>query len=203
MPQNVTDKKLYQISATNSYKQALVLNQQICAGIAYNPFFKFYETTMEYPVMDGQTGGTIQINAIDWLHRVKTGTIRTSYDILAEKAFEVSQHYMMLARELLMEQIRLEEFEGRPPSRLTCLFLSETVEEARSWLPLLGGIGTVCELMCTGMIHRVDSRLLVKVSEPLSLTKDRANAYWRGDKSSDPRLETLFVGNATVVATGL
>jgi hypothetical protein len=35
------------------------------------------------------------------------GTIATNYSILAEKAWQVSQHYMMLARELLMEEIRV------------------------------------------------------------------------------------------------
>lgn len=203
MVEKVSDRKLYQVTATNTYKQALVLNQQISAGTAYNPFFKFYENTLEYPVTDGQTGATAQVNAVDWLHRVRSGTIRTSYEILAHKAFEVSQHYMMLARELIMEQIRLEEFNGEPPSRQKCLFLSETAEEARSWISLLGGIGTVCELTCTGIIHRANSRLMVKVSEPWSLTKDRARGYWRGAASADPRMETLFVGDAAVTGLGM
>lgn len=180
-----------------------MLNQQIKAGVEHNPFFKFYETFIEYPVTDGQSGATIQVNAIEWLHRVRAKTIQTSYEILAEKAFEVSQHYMMLARELIMEEIRIDEFSGTPPSRQKCLFLTDTVEEAKTWIPLIGGNATVCELTCTGVIHRADSRLLVKASEPLSTTKEQARAYWRGEASAEPRMEILFEGDAAVTAIGL
>ncbi|MHC4050159.1 DUF2441 domain-containing protein [Bradyrhizobium sp. 25ACV] len=115
----------------------------------------------------------------------------------------MSQHYMMLARELLMEQIRVEDFSGSPPSRQRCLYLSETVEEARTWLPLLGGNGAVCELTCTGVIHRADSRQMVMLSEPLQVTRERAQAYWQGKASADPRMETLFVGKAKITGMRL
>lgn len=199
----IQDQKLYQVTVTTGYKQAFVLGQHVRAGVEYNPFFKFYESALKYPVTDGQTGGTIHVNAVDWLHRVRMKTIATSYEILADKAVEVSQHYMMLARELLMEQIRLEEFDGTPPSRQKCLYLSDSIEEAKSWSPLLGGCGAVCELACTGTIHRADSRLMVKVSEPLSVTREKARAYWRGEESADPRLEILFEGDALVTAIAL
>jgi Protein of unknown function (DUF2441) len=203
MVEQINDRKLYQVTVTNGYKRAFVPGEKVTIGGEHNPFFRFYETTMEYPITDSQSGLQINVNAVDWLHRVRTRTILTSYEILADKAFEVSQHYMMLARELIMEQIRLEEFLGEPPSRQTCLYLSETADEARSWISLLGGVGSVCELSCTGTIHRTDSRLMVKVSEPLSVTKDKARAYWRGEVSADPRMETLFVGTANVIAVGL
>jgi hypothetical protein len=203
MVEKITDRKLYQVTSTNNHKQAFVLNQQISIRDEHNPFFRFYETVLEYPTTDGQTGGLTNINAVEWLHRVRQKTILTSYEMLAEKAFEVSQHYMMLARELIMEQIRLEEFGGEPPSRQSCLFVSDTIEEAKGWIPLLGGQGAVCELICTGTMHRADSRLMVKVSQPLSVTKDKARAYWRGEASADPRMETLFAGDAVVSAVGL
>lgn len=203
MSEQVRCRTFYQVTVTNEYKRALVLNQQVTAGIEYNPFFKFYENTVEFPVTDGATGAITQINAVDWLLRVKAGTIRTSYATLALKGVEVSQHYMMMARELLMEQIRLEEFEGKPPSRQKCLFLADTAEEARSWTPLLGGGGSVCELTCTGNIHRADSRLLVRNSEALSKTRQNARAYWRGEVGGDPRMEILFEGDAVVSAVGL
>ncbi|WP_441234481.1 DUF2441 domain-containing protein [Bradyrhizobium sp. 930_D9_N1_4] len=203
MVEKVNDRKFYQATSTNHYKQAFVAHQEIGIGEQHNPFFKFFETALEYPVTDGQTGASININAVEWLHRVRAKTILTSYDMLAEKAFEVSQHYMMLSRELIMEQIRIEEFDGKPPSRQTCLFLCETIEEAKSWIPLLGSQGAVCELVCSGIVHRADSRLMVKISEPLSVTRDKARAYWKGETSGDPRLETLFVGRAVVSAVGL
>lgn len=198
MVEQVENQKLYQVTVTNHYKRAFVAGAKIEVGIEHNPFFKYYEKPLEYLVTDGQTGVPLNVNAVDWLHQVRAKTILTSYEMLAEKAFEVSQHYMMLARELIMEQIRLEEFGGEPPSRQTCLYLSETPDEARSWIALLGGQGAVCELVGTGTIHRADSRLMVKVSEPLSVTRDKARAYWRGET-----METLFVGKAAVSAVGL
>jgi hypothetical protein len=203
MLEHVANKKFYQVTVTNHYKQAFQLGQKIAAGKVHNPFFKFYETTLLYPIADGQTGQIIQANAVDWLYRVRAKTIATSYEILADKAVEVSQHYLMLARELLMEQVRLEEFAGGPPSRQTCLFLTDSADEARTWIPLLGGQGLICELLCTGEIQRADSRQLVKDSEPLSVTKDRARKYWKGEANVDPRMETLFEGEAVVSALGL
>lgn len=81
--------------------------------------------------------------------------------------------------------------------------MSENVEEARSWLSLLGGNGTVCELTCTGVIHRADSRLMVMLSEPLRDTREKAKLYWQGKAGADPRMETLFVGKAEVMDVGL
>jgi hypothetical protein len=180
-----------------------VLSQRIKAGIEDNPFFRFYETTLVYPTIDGNTGGTININAVEWLFRVRDGTIAPAPGALAEKAVEVSQHYLMLSRELLLEQIRIEDFSGQPPSRQKCLFLCDTLEEARAWCTLLGAQGAICELSCTGRIHRGDSRLMVKISEPLSVTREKGRAYWRGEASADPRIEILFEGDALVSAIGL
>jgi Protein of unknown function (DUF2441) len=203
MVEIVQGKRLYQVTVTNNYKVAFVAGQTVQVGRYQNPFFKFYESSMEYPIIDSQMGTTVMLNCVEWIHRVRNKTVQTSYDVLAEKAFEVSQHYMMLARELVMEQIRVEEFDGRPPSRQTCLFLTESIEEAHGWLPLLGGQGAICELVCTGIIHRADSRLMVTVSEPLSITKDKARDYWRGGVGAAPRIEVLFQGEAVVSTVGL
>lgn len=203
MVEHVTARKFYQVTVTNSYKRAFVLAQSVKIGQQDNPFFKFYETTMVYPITDGATGAVFQVNAVDWLLRVKTGTIVPHPAVLAQRAVEVSHHYMILARELLMEQIRLEEFDGKPPSRQRCLFLVESPDQAKTWLPLLGGCGAVCELNCTGTIHRADSHLMVRSSEPLSVTREKARAYWRGEIGGDPLMEILFEGDAVVSAIGL
>jgi hypothetical protein len=203
MTEDINGQKFYQITETNAYKQAFTLGQTIHVGQEFNPFFKFYETARTYPVTDALTGVAVQVDAIEWLHRAKIGAIQTSNSVLATIAWEVSQHYMMLARELLMEQIRVDEFDSAPPSRQTCLYLSDTISEAKTWAPLLGANGVVCELTCTGTIHRADSRMMVMHSEPLSTTKDRARAYWRGEATSNPRMEILFSGDTTISAIGL
>jgi hypothetical protein len=35
-------------------------------------------------------------------------------------------------------------------------------------------------------------------SEPLSVTRERARTYWRGEAGQNPEMETLFVGDAKV-----
>lgn len=58
-------------------------------------------------------------------------------------------------------------------------------------------------MTCTGIIHRADARLLLGDSEPLSVTKERARRYWRGEIGQDPEMETLFVGDAVITGFGL
>src|SRR4029077_20162471 len=123
MVERIDGQKLYQVTVTKGYKQAFAPDQKIEVGNERNPFFKFYETTLVYPVTNGDTGVLENVNAIEWLFRVRDKTILTSYEMVAAKAVEVSQHYMMLARELVLEQVRLEEFGSEPPSRQTCLYL--------------------------------------------------------------------------------
>lgn len=122
---------------------------------------------------------------------------------LAAIAAEVARHYVILCRELMMEEIRVVEFQSQPPSRQRCLYVCETFDEAATWKPLVGQGSTICELRCTGMIHRADASLLLGDSEPLSVTKDRARKYWRSEMGGSPQPETLFVGNIEVVAVGL
>ena len=123
--------------------------------------------------------------------------------MLAQLAVEVTQHYVMLCRELLMEEIRREEFNSEPPSRQHCLYACETLDEARYWNQRIGDNGAICQLTCTGTAHRADARLLLADSEPLSVTKDRARQYWRGDVGQNSEMETLFVGDAKVAGFGL
>jgi hypothetical protein len=201
MVEQVTKRKLYHVTETKPYKNAFTAGEIVRIGGAYNPFFSFYELAREYPVTEN--GATVLVKAKDWLRRVRDKTILTTPDIHARIAVEVAEHYVMLCRELLMEEIRREEFGSKPPSRQSCLFACETVQEARDWIPLVGSNGLICELNCTGTIHRADSRLLLGDSEPLSITRDRARAYWRGEMSEHPRAETLVVGNVVVSAVGL
>jgi len=174
----------------------------VLAGHADNPFFRFYESAREYPVTEN--GATIQVKAVAWLKRVKAGTILpASPQVLVNIAAEVTEHYVMLARELIMEELRVSEFNSEPPSRQKCLYAAETLEEARLWNATLGGAGTICELTCSGTTHCADSRLLLADSEPLSVTRDRARQYWRGEVGSNPYMETLFAGEATITDFGL
>lgn len=203
MVEKVIDRKLYHVTATKPYKLAFTANQTVCVGKTYNPFFQFYENSREYPVTDVDTGATIQRKAVSWLRQVRDRTIRTTPETLANIAFDVTQHYLILCRELLMEEIRREEFNGEPPSRQRCLYACDTLTEAQYWRRRIGDGGTICELTCTGAIHRADAALLLGDSEPLSVTKERARRYWSGEIGQNSEMETLFVGEAVVTGFGL
>lgn len=202
MVAKVAKQKLYHVTVSKPYKKAFAANEVVRIGDTDNPFFGFYENAREYPVTEN--GVVVQVKAVNWLKRVRAGTLQPhSVQVLASIAAEVTEHYVMLCRELLMEQIRQEEFNDEPPSRQRCLYGCDTLDEARYWNTRIGDNGTICELTCTGTIHRADARLLLGDSEPLSVTKDRARKYWRGEAGDNPEWETLFVGDATVTDFGL
>lgn len=94
-----------------------------------------------------------------------------------EKAFEVSQHYMMLPRGLIMEQISFDEFGG-----------AHAALEANVSVPVgnAGGGEGLDSAAWQGsrvrtVLHQSDpsaeSYLMVKVSELLSVTRNKARTY--------------------------
>lgn len=201
MTELVRDKTLFHVTITKLYKQALVVGQAINIGANDNPYFQFYEGAREYPINDN--GNMVNVKAVRWLRLVRDGQIAPNPGILPAIALEIAQHYVMLSRELIMEELRRDEFGGLPPSRQRCVYACDTLEEARYWRDRIGDNGSVCKISCTGTIHRADAGLLLGDSEPLSITRDRGRRYWRGEASDHPEWETLFVGDARVVNVGL
>ncbi|MGY4289144.1 hypothetical protein ACVWXO_008364 [Bradyrhizobium sp. LM2.7] len=195
MVEQVSGRKLFHLTETKPYKHALVMGQIIKIGDGYTPFFGFYESVLTYPVTLGD-GSSVQIPAVQFLKEVRAGSVNCP--TLPTVATEVAQHYVMLCRELIMEDIRLTEFNGEPPSRQRCLYACDSVVQARSWKQHVGPASTICELTCSGTIHRVDASLLLADSEPLSVTRERARKYWRGEAGENPQWETLFAGEAKV-----
>lgn len=200
MVEQVRGRKLFHLTSTRPYKQELVLRQAVRIGDSYTPFFGFYEGSRTYPVTL-EDGSTVQVPAVKFLKQVQAGNINCP--TLPVVAAEVAQHYVMLCRELIMEDIRLAEFGGKPPSRQRCLYACDSIEEALNWKSLVGQDSTIVELICTGTIHRADASLLLGDSEPLSVTRDRARRYWRGEAGESPQWETLFTGEAEVTGFGL
>lgn len=200
MVDRINGRRLFHLTETKPYKQALLMGQVVKIGESYTPFFGFYEDSRTYPVTL-EDGTTVQVPAVKFLKQVHAGNINCP--MLPAIAAEVTQHYVMLCRELIMEDIRLAEFNGEPPSRQRCLYVCDSVDEAHRWKQLVGSESTVCELTCTGTIHRADAGLLLGDSEPLSITKERARRYWRGEAGDSPQWETRFVGEATVTGSNL
>lgn len=201
MVQQVENHRLFHVTIQKTYKVALAIDQTIRLGDGYNPFFQFYENAREYAVAQ-ENGTVMNVKAVSWLKHVRDGKITVDPARLASIASDIAVHYVMLCRELIMEQVRRDDFKSEPPSRQRCLYACETLDQARHWNDRLGG-GSICELSCTGTIHRADAALLLGDSEPLSLTIARAKMYWRGERSNHPEWETLFVGDAKVVGFNL
>jgi hypothetical protein len=200
LAEQTKNRKLFHVTVAKPYKQTFVAAQVMRIGDAYNPFFGFYEGSRVYPVTV-QDGSVIQVPAVKFLKQVRAGNLHCSN--LAAIAAEVASHYVMLSRELIMEEVRRDEFNSEPPSTQRCLYACDTLLEAQYWNNRIGDNGVICEVTCTGTFHRADAKLLLGDSEPLSVTKDRARAYWRGEAGNDPEWETLFVGDAKVTGVGL
>ena len=167
-------------------------------GTQSNPFCGLYETYQRTYGVRQQDGSLSQVPAIEFLRRVKDGHVTA--DNLAVTAWQTARHFMMLARELVWENIRLAEFRGEP-SRWRCLFLIEREEEVREWLRVLGFqpmTHWIVKLRVTGRILKADSRFLAGDSEPLPVWYDKARRYWRGEVTENPLPEVLFEGKVTV-----
>ena len=164
-------------------------------GGSYNPFFGFYENVRSYPVtlLDGTV---VRVPAIKFLTSVQNGEVTPGN--LPVMAVEIAQHYLMLARELLFEEVRLREG-PHLPSRKTCLWASDTAEQARFWLSELGGNGRILRLQVLGARHLADSNLLLGDSEPLAETYQKAALYWQSGLTNNPKMETLICGKVTVL----
>ena len=166
MVEQVKNRRLFHLTETKPYKQALVAGQKVNIGNDYSPFFGFYEGAREYGVMI--PNGVVQIKAVAWLRQVRDGLINIDALNLASNATDIAQHYVMLCREIIMEEIRRDEFKSETTSRQRCLYACDTVEEARYWKQFVGQGSTVCELTCTGTTLRADASWLLGDSEPLS-----------------------------------
>ncbi|TAJ29712.1 DUF2441 domain-containing protein [Bosea sp. (in: a-proteobacteria)] len=175
--------------------QPLKVGDEIAVGHRTNPFFGFYEIPRTIPVQtpDGQLLSPI----LTFLSAVRDGRIAASN--LAGIAHDATQHYLILARELIWEEVRCE-VAPTAPSRQRCIWLSDTVAAAEIWKQRLGGDASLLTLECTGTIARVDAGFLLGDAQPLSETYANARSYWQGSVSKRAEPETLFRGKATVMS---
>ena len=196
MTENVESQRFFHVTRHLSYNSnaPLVTGLKIEAGIVHNPFFRFYEGEINYPVTTPE--GIVHCKAIRFLSAVKNGEIESRN--LAHIAHGVAQHYLMLARELIMEEVR-KDVDSNLPSRQSCLWMVETESDAKYWQKRLNGVSCIVVLKVHGVIHRTDASLLLGDSEPLSETYNRARRYWCGETSEHAEREVLFKGTAEVV----
>lgn len=196
----VENQKYFHINsnANGSPYDLMRSGTNLSIGETTNPFFRFYETyTRSYPLRK-KDGTTEALSCINFLRNVKLGNINP--DDLPSMALEVAHHFLMLSRELIWENIRLNEF-GNFPSRQKCLFLIKDMDHLDKWKNTLNfhpNFFQVCKVSATGLAFEADSKFLPNDSEPLPIWYDKAQRYWRGETTDDPLPEILFIGTITV-----
>lgn len=164
-------------------------------GRGHNPFFGFYEEPRKYNVTLAD-GSVIWPPAMTFLKAVRDGSVNSAN--LPQIAVEVADHYLMLVRELVAEEVR-KQVAPHLPSRQSCLWASDSLEQAQFWVQRLGGNTRVLRLEVEGASHKADAGLLLGDSEPLSETYARAARYWRGDVAPNSEPELLISGTVKVV----
>jgi hypothetical protein len=97
-------------------------------GDRTNPFFGFYDVQPRTHAVVDQNGVMHQVPAICFLRLVQDGTVNAGN--LGGDAYDTARHFLMLASELLWENVRLAEFPDRP-SRQRCLFLIESIPDVK------------------------------------------------------------------------
>src|SRR5262249_10895959 len=104
-----------------------------------------------------------------------------------------------LNRELVWEIARQQECPAAP-SRWTCMFLTETVDEMKRWLTHYHKPGKIFEVEATGLVFVADCLWLPNDIHPLREQLAWAHAYWQGKRKPDGLSEVLFSGDLKIVA---
>ena len=200
MADTITDKIFYHVAHNKNYvrRDPLAVGSVFTAGDETNPFFGYYDKARTYTVQ--KDGENIIVPALKFLRDVNRGRI-TGTD-LPKQAYNVANHYSMLSRELIMEEVRLQ-IAPNAPSRKTCLWVVNELGLAAYWAKKIGGKSRLLKLSLTGKIHHGDAKYLMNESEPLAETYAKATSYWQSEQTGDPLPEILFSGTATVVEDNL
>ncbi|MFE6996690.1 DUF2441 domain-containing protein [Microbacterium sp. NPDC057659] len=124
----------------------------------------------------------------------------------AEQAPPALDHLLAVAfRELAMEEVRLVRF-PQHPSRLSSLYVSETLADAESWCALFISWGRptyqIVRLEITGRRFSGDARNCFTGTADRTENLRLAEQYWAGhdsEQAGEPIVETLVDGEIDVV----
>lgn len=136
----------------------------------------------------------------------KTDIVNDIYANPAKYDAETLEHHTFVAlRELALEEIRVKKY-PQYPSRMACLYVSETIEEAESWGRYFAEIGrptySIAKLEVNGNCFVGDANKCFRGQ----LSKDEnlrlAQAYWENKadgKDTQQIREMLVDGEITVL----
>lgn len=193
MVERILNRSLFHINRPNVFG-ALSVGQRVECGRIFNPFFQSLAT--QFQPLQQPDGTTRKVPPIAYLKNLPRGRTYSSDYVAAVTAF--ASNFQLYARELLWELVRVQEFSDAP-SRLKCLWFTETLEHAHEWTDLSEEVQIV-EVHATGVAHTAESGWLPIDSMPLEEQFARARAYWRGDRTGESFVEVVFCGDAVVKA---
>lgn len=119
------------------------------------------------------------------------------------KDIELEHHTSVALRELALEQVRVEKYPNYP-SRMACLYVSKTLEEAEKWLDYFVSLGRptfqIVKLQVNGNMFYGDAENCFdgKLSEKGNLIL--AEKYWKNEDFNESSIiEMLVDGDIEVV----
>lgn len=127
---------------------------------------------------------------------------------LAPQNFDINQldhHTKVAIRELALEEVRKKKFPNLP-SRLSCLYVSETLQEAESWSSYFVSLGrptyAIVKLKITGAVFKADAKNCFTPTLNRQQNLELAEHYWLNlpnPDNSEPIHEILASGDIEVV----
>lgn len=106
-------------------------------------------------------------------------------------------HDAFVLRELALEEVRKNKYSDYP-SRLNCLYLSKTFDEAKEWVNILKRNKKECKqiitLEVTGKVYSFDGYLMKRQNISYQELLNKADIYWNSKGN-----EILFLGEAKVI----
>lgn len=111
---------------------------------------------------------------------------------------KIDHHTRVALRELALEEIRKEEHPD-VPSRMSCLYVSESVEEAEKWAELFISWGrptyAIVKLKVTGMIFEGDAVNCFEATLDKNENLILARRYWENltNLKGDPPIKEILV----------
>ena len=122
------------------------------------------------------------------------------------QANELEHHTSVALRELAMEEVRKEEYPFYP-SRMSCLYVSRTYEEAERWGEFFARIGrptySIVELEVKGTYFIGDATKCFDGQTDKSINKELARLYWENPQREDNKNEVceMLVDGEIMVLT--
>lgn len=167
---------------------------------------EFYHVVTERPMWAGQhiifDGG--HRNGVYRRVQDKIGIVKDIYVNPGDYDAQTLEHHTSVAlRELALEQVRLAEF-PEYPSRMACLYVSKTFEEAEKWAGLFAQWGRptyhIVKLRTTGRVFVGNANLCFRGELEPEKNLEMARKYWKVEETGeDPIVEMLIDGDIEVV----